>query len=135
LESAFWKNADHGRDAENLQEAQKMISKQELGINGEHSALGRNLDMAEFKGFTISELNNIKGILKEMKEDYLRETKEFRDSCQVHRVDIGKRIKAGEDKINGLEAFKNRILGMAAIAGITAGLIANWIAEFFKGGI
>jgi len=112
-----------------------MISKQELGINGQHKALGREFEMAEFKGYTIAELNSIKGLLKEMKDDYVRETIEFTKACQGHRESIGIRIKDCESNISGLEAFKNKVLGIAALVGIMAGIIGNFITGFFKGGI
>ena len=34
-------------------------NKKSLGINGEHKALGRELDNAEFKGYTIKALSEI----------------------------------------------------------------------------
>jgi hypothetical protein len=112
-----------------------MITKSDLAVNGQHKALGREFEMAEFKGYTVAELNNIKELLKEMKGDYVRETEEFRKTCQTHRETIGDRIKDCEDNISGLEAFKNKVLGIAAIAGIAAGIVGNWIAGLFKGGI
>ena len=44
-------------------------NKESLGINGDHQALGRKLDMAEFKGFVVSEIGNINKNLKEIKEE------------------------------------------------------------------
>ena len=44
-------------------------NKESLGINGEHKALGNEFGMAEFKGFMISEVSNIKDSVKEIKEE------------------------------------------------------------------
>ena len=50
-------------------------SKQSLGINGEHKALGREITMLEFKGFMISEVSNIKDSVKEIKEENSKQWK------------------------------------------------------------
>lgn len=124
--------------------------KKEYGVNGEHRVLGREFDMHEFKGYTISEIRNIKDILKEMKQDNFREMKEMREqqarelkviieSCNTCRTNVNVRVDDCEKDIKDLNAFKNRVLGLAALAGIAAtalfnlglGLLAKAM-EFFK---
>lgn len=45
-----------------------MTSKSELKINGEHSSLGRELSMQEFKGFTTAKVDSIEKSLLEIKK-------------------------------------------------------------------
>jgi hypothetical protein len=101
--------------------------KQDLGINGEHTQLGRELNMAEFKGYTVAEIKNIKDMIKEMKEEQIREMKEFRCACADHRKGVYERMNAHSKKIDDLQAFKNKVLGIAILVGSVAGVVGNFV--------
>ncbi len=36
-----------------------MLNKKELGVNGEHTALGREFSMHEFKGFMVAKMSSV----------------------------------------------------------------------------
>lgn len=81
-----------------------MLTKANLGINGEHTALGNELSMAEFKGYTIKALADIEKRLE--KQDKL------------------------EDRIGKLEEFKTYCIAFAGGFGIAGGLLWEAIKSF-----
>lgn len=84
-------------------------SKQELDINGEHTRLGREISMHEFKGYTAAKIDSIEKALERIEKT------------------MNSRIKECEDGIDDLQGFKNKILGIASLAGLIAGTLASWV--------
>lgn len=103
-----------------------MWNRTDLKINGEHAALGQELSMAEFKGYTIAELEGIKNLIKDMKQDYLRESGEFRSSCLIHRQEIFGKISDNEKDIKSLSYFRAQVLALSGVLSIIAGSIVSW---------
>ena len=99
----------------------EFINKKDLGVNGEHTKLGREFNMAEFKGFTIAKVDSIEKMLGEIKED----SKEYR---KLNR----ERFEDNEKDIKELKTFKTQILTLATAVGIAGGVIGNGIINFLK---
>jgi len=91
-----------------------MIDKKELDINGDHTRLGRELNMVEFKGFTAAKIDSIEKTLVRIEGT------------------MNGRIKDCEDDINDLQAFKNKVLGLAIATGTIAGVTGNMIFNFLS---
>lgn len=90
------------------------MNKGELDINGEHTKLGRELNMVEFKGFTAAKIDSMEKTL-----------------VRIEKTMNG-RIKDCEDDIQDLQAFKNKVLGLAIGAGAIAGAIGHGIVNFLS---
>lgn len=73
-----------------------------FGINGKHSALGRELDMAEFKGYVVAKLEEIGDSQKEMRADAERHSKE--DDA---------RFEAQSKRLGSLESTRAEYRGMS----------------------
>ncbi len=96
-------------------------SKQELNVNGEHTKLGREFSMAEFKGFTAAKIDSMEKILCQIQKDSKENTRVLHE-----------RINIVEKDINDLQAFKNKVLGLAIAAGAVAGVIGQGILNFWN---
>lgn len=103
-----------------------MWNKTDFKINGEHKALGNELSIAEFKGYTVSELESIKNLIKELKQDYLRESSEFRNACVIHRQQILEKIGENEKEIRSLSYFRAQILALSSALSIVAGAVVSF---------
>jgi len=111
-----------------------MVSRKSLNINGEHSTLGNELKMAEFKGYTVSELDNIKSILNSMKEDYLRESKAVKECFEKHVEENEIGFRKLERDIGILNQFKAQVFAIASLMGLVGGAVVAFFLRFFGGG-
>lgn len=78
--------------------------KEDLGINGDHKALGRELGMFEFKGFTVAKIDSIEKTL----------------------LRIEKRFDNNEKDIGELKEFKTQIWSIAIVIGVIVSVIASF---------
>ncbi len=80
-------------------------SKKSLGINGEHTALGREFSMHEFKGFMVAKVDSIEKRLEKV-EDYNNRLKSL-ENFKMYAIGI---VVGGTIVINVLwEALKARL--------------------------
>lgn len=89
-----------------------------FGINGKHSAIGRELDMAEFKGYVVAKLEEIGESQKEMRLD-----------AEKHSKEDDARFDAQSKRLGSLETSRAEYRGMsrgfvAIVSVITAILTA-----------
>jgi len=98
-------------------------SKQDLEINGDHTKLGRELNIHEFKGFTVAKIDSIEKTLVRIENDHKEEMKLMRE-----------RFKDDERDIEDLKEFRTKVWSIGAAIGVVASVVAflgNLVFQFF----
>jgi len=97
--------------------------KKEYGINGHHSALGRQLDDAEFKGYVVAKLEELTQLREEFKK-----MSDSHDELDNKRFDeLGKRI-------GSLQTFRANLNGRIAIVSAVVGVLIAVAVHFIVSG-
>jgi hypothetical protein len=110
------------------------FTKDELGINGIHGDLGRQLSEAEFKGFMSASVRSLQlgqeNIADEMRrmENRLNEKLiDLKENKETEHAQIIQRVNKLEGCVEKVEGFQNKLLGLAIAAGIGVEILMRLI--------
>jgi uncharacterized coiled-coil DUF342 family protein len=97
------------------------LSKKELGINGIHSSLGKQLSDAEFKGYMIAKVQDI--------ERRIDEGNKNAEKFQTHMDELKKEADVTHTKMGGriskLEKFKTQAYAIVSVLAILLTFLLN----------
>ena len=97
-------------------------TKEQLKVDGDHSKLGREFNMHEFKGFTVAKIDSIEKTLCRMENNHKEEMKLIRE-----------RFKSNEEDIDDLKEFKTKVWSISVAIGLVASGVAfvgNLLIQF-----
>ena len=97
------------------------MTKESLGINGEHTELGRQIKDAEFRGYVIASLKTNEDAHAKIFE----EIKALHEDLKEQVMIVSKRTEALENRTGKLEEFKNQAVGYMVALGAGASLAVD----------
>jgi len=103
---------------------EKLGTKKDYGVNGNHTQLGKEFSMAEFKGFTIATMNEIKERMQRMDDYYSR----LEEKTQT-------RIKDCEDSVEGIDKWKSNMEGKIAVLMVIFTAVGSTIGAIVISGL
>lgn len=114
----------------------KGFSKDDLGINGVHGDLGRQLNEAEFRGYMSASVkalqdgqNQMVEEMRRMEERLIERMEDMRENKDSEHKAFSTRLESVEKRVGAAEAFQNKLLGIAAVISAGSALIFGIISK------
>ena len=93
----------------------------------------RELEMAEFKGRVLAQMEDLNRQMDELRETVNENHEELKNIMQRHFDEEGALMVGHEKRIVSLEGSRQQALGFIALGGAVAGLAATILIKLFFG--